>query len=334
LSTRFTQHCAADGEPAVAHEALAADRQAWGRASREPPAEDQERSPEPHAADPPVLERQQAALLDLLRRAGGAPVSYAQLHDEGIGFPASVVSELELAGVGVERCDLRKRGTRRLAGVRLDPSCEPLETPTESSVLDRRDARAGVARAARTLADRVAKASSPVTGLLAGGVAAALLLIALSGGGRTLHAPRPHRRLTSAVSASARSRVPSASEAGGAVGRGALPTPHAVPVPVSPARAAQLDEQGHEMLERGRYGEAIAMLDKTLAATGETVRDCLQPASEACLTYAYALYDLGRALRLDGDPADAVPVLQRRLQIENQRATVQAQLELALAQKI
>ena len=88
------------------------------------------------------------------------------------------------------------------------------------------------------------------------------------------------------------------------------------------------------MLERGRYGEAIAMLDKTLAATGETVRDCLQPASEACLTYAYALYDLGRALRLDGDPADAVPVLQRRLQIENQRATVQAQLELALAQKI
>jgi len=69
----------------------------------------------------------------------------------------------------------------------------------------------------------------------------------------------------------------------------------------------------------GVTGEAIAMLDKTLAATGETVRDCLQPASEACLTYAYALYDLGRALRLDGDPADAVPVLQRRLQIENQR---------------
>lgn len=56
------------------------------------------------------------------------------------------------------------------------------------------------------------------------------------------------------------------------------------------------------------------------------------PASGTCLTYAYALYDLGSALRLDGYPAAAVPILQRRLQIDNQRATVQAQLELALAQ--
>ena len=29
-----------------------------------------------------------------------------------------------------------------------------------------------------------------------------------------------------------------------------------------------------------------------------------------CLTYAYALYDLGRALRLSGDPAAAVPILE------------------------
>jgi hypothetical protein len=50
----------------------------------------------------------------------------------------------------------------------------------------------------------------------------------------------------------------------------------------------------------------------------------------ASLIYAYALYDLGSALRLHGQPAAAVPVLQRRLQIDNQRPTVQAQLELAL----
>jgi hypothetical protein len=61
------------------------------------------------------------------------------------------------------------------------------------------------------------------------------------------------------------------------------------------------------------------------------LQDCLRPVSETCLTYAYALYDLGRALRLDGDPSAAVPILQRRLRIENQRPTVQAQLELALA---
>ena len=29
-----------------------------------------------------------------------------------------------------------------------------------------------------------------------------------------------------------------------------------------------------------------------------------------CLTYAYALYDLGRALRLSGDPTAAVPILE------------------------
>jgi hypothetical protein len=47
------------------------------------------------------------------------------------------------------------------------------------------------------------------------------------------------------------------------------------------------------------------------------------------LTYAYALYDLGRALLLDGDPRAALGVLSERLQIDNQRATVQEELELA-----
>lgn len=55
------------------------------------------------------------------------------------------------------------------------------------------------------------------------------------------------------------------------------------------------------------------------------------PAGERCLTYAYALYDLGRALLLDGDPHAALGVLSKRLQIDNQRATVQEELELASA---
>jgi hypothetical protein len=48
-----------------------------------------------------------------------------------------------------------------------------------------------------------------------------------------------------------------------------------------------------------------------------------------CLTYAYALYDLGRALRLSGDPSAAIPILERRLEIDNQRPTGMAELELA-----
>ena len=66
-----------------------------------------------------------------------------------------------------------------------------------------------------------------------------------------------------------------------------------------------------------------------MLATGEHANACLEPADEACLTYAYALYDLGRALRLSGNPAAAVPLLERRLRIGNQRPTVQAELALA-----
>jgi tetratricopeptide (TPR) repeat protein len=69
----------------------------------------------------------------------------------------------------------------------------------------------------------------------------------------------------------------------------------------------------------GQYSEAIGVLHQALDA-----------ASPSSLTYAYALYDLGRSLRLAGDPRDAVPVLQRRLQIPNQTDVVRGELNLAL----
>jgi hypothetical protein len=56
------------------------------------------------ATDIGALEQQQALLVGALRRAVGQPVSYDELRDAGIEFPASVVSELELAGLPVERC--------------------------------------------------------------------------------------------------------------------------------------------------------------------------------------------------------------------------------------
>jgi hypothetical protein len=108
---------------------------------------------------------------------------------------------------------------------------------------------------------------------------------------------------------------------------------HTVPpvhVPVSPTLAAELQLKGHELLGAGQYTQAAQLLHRALAASGENVQRCLQPVSEACLTYAYALYDLGRALMLSGSPA-AVPVLERRLQIENQRPTVAVALEQARA---
>jgi tetratricopeptide (TPR) repeat protein len=100
-------------------------------------------------------------------------------------------------------------------------------------------------------------------------------------------------------------------------------------MPVSPALATALEAQGHSLLEAGRYGDAVPVLKRAVLATGETLGASLEPASSTCLTYAYALYDLGRAVRLSGEPQAAVPILERRLQIDNQRWIVDAELHLA-----
>jgi hypothetical protein len=100
-------------------------------------------------------------------------------------------------------------------------------------------------------------------------------------------------------------------------------------VPVSPVLATELEAQGHGLLEAGRYSDAVPVLRRAVRATGETLGRCLEPASSTCLTYAYALYDLGRAVRLGGEPQAAVPILERRLQIDNQRSTVDVELRLA-----
>ncbi len=83
-----------------------------------------------------------------------------------------------------------------------------------------------------------------------------------------------------------------------------------------------LNDQGYALLQRGSYDEAIPVLKQ---AVDELRSD---PSS---LTYAYALFNLGRALRLAGQPEEAVPILEQRLRIPNQTATVQAELDAARA---
>jgi tetratricopeptide (TPR) repeat protein len=72
-------------------------------------------------------------------------------------------------------------------------------------------------------------------------------------------------------------------------------------------------------MDAGKYTSAIAVLRKAVTE-----------ASPSTLTYAYALFDLGRSLRLSGDPRAAVPVLYKRLQIPNQTDVVRQELQLAL----
>jgi tRNA A-37 threonylcarbamoyl transferase component Bud32 len=89
--------------------------------------------------------------------------------------------------------------------------------------------------------------------------------------------------------------------------------------PVSPANATQLEARGHQLMVTGDYAAAIPVL-----------RQAVRTAAASSLTYAYALYDLGRSLRLAGDPGAAVPILWRRLRIPNQEDVVKAELLLAL----
>jgi len=432
-----------------------------------------------------ALERQQAIVLGALRAAGGAPVSYAALRDAGVEFPASVVSELELAGVDVERCHERVLRAQRIVGVRLvapvrqGPATPDARARSRARAIGARLARvrasagslAGLAQLARVRPPaRDADAHEPAgrraqarTMFLVGpALVLALAIVALAvgaGGGARSGAParrgKPTRALglagahgdapararrsasaarapggTSASAARASggasasaapapagasasaapapagasasaapgsggasgsaapglggasgsaapgsggafasaapgsggasgsaapgsggasgsaapttagssgraahatggTSTPGSSAAGGRPGAGGREAVATQPPRASAAMSAELEAHGHELLDAGEYREAIPVLHSALAATGESLGACVQPASETCLTYAYALYDLGRALLLSGSPAAAVGVLEERLRIENQRAVVAAELESA-----
>jgi serine/threonine-protein kinase len=96
-------------------------------------------------------------------------------------------------------------------------------------------------------------------------------------------------------------------------------TPAAPAVSTPPASTPlALDTSGHELMVQGDYTGAIAAMQRVLAAT--------PPDS---LLHAYALFDLGRSLRLAGNPQAAIPVLEQRLRYPNQTGVVAAELAMA-----
>jgi serine/threonine-protein kinase len=85
---------------------------------------------------------------------------------------------------------------------------------------------------------------------------------------------------------------------------------------------AGLNDRGYRLMQAGDYQQAIPLLEQAVAAYPEDSQD---------LTYAYSLFNLGRALRLAGRASEAVPILERRLAIPNQTETVQRELDAARA---
>jgi hypothetical protein len=295
-------------------------------------------------------------------------VSFSELREAGIEFPASIVSELELAGVAIERCrGIGGRGASVRLLVAAVPDPAPPTTPTAAPKSATAPAKTQAAATAPVrprhlrappggdwTAVRTYRASSGEAVLLAltgsrrllawvavlvvAIAAVAVVLVTSIGAGRTpaqTHAGRrahPRPAITaSRTSTEAKAHTQTKTQTQKATTTQSPPSPAVPPTPVSPALATQLEAQGHDLLASGNYAGAIPTLRRALAATGERVSACLEPESTMCLTYAYALYDLGRSLRLSGNPAAAVPILERRLQIDNQRPTVLAELALARA---
>jgi eukaryotic-like serine/threonine-protein kinase len=99
------------------------------------------------------------------------------------------------------------------------------------------------------------------------------------------------------------------------------PEPQLAPEPVTDDPAG-LNDRGYRLMQAGDYQQAIPLLEQAVAAYPEDSQD---------LTYAYALFNLGRSLRLAGRAGEAVPILERRLAIPNQTETVQRELDAARA---
>ena len=114
------------------------------------------------------LDQQQTMLLAVLHRAGGEVVSYDELRDAGIEYPASVVAELELSEFPLERSFGGAPG--RKLGVRLDQrATTPADPPEDGDEATRtlaprrvagRRAGVGLASAAATIARRASLAGA------------------------------------------------------------------------------------------------------------------------------------------------------------------------------
>jgi serine/threonine-protein kinase len=104
----------------------------------------------------------------------------------------------------------------------------------------------------------------------------------------------------------------------------APPTEAAPPTSASDPSTAgtQLNEEGYSLIQQGRYSEAVPVLRKAVASF---------PGGTTDVNFAYALFNLGHALRMTGNPDEAIPILEQRLEIPDQTEIVQAELAAARA---
>jgi serine/threonine-protein kinase len=174
------------------------------------------------------------------------------------------------------------------------------------------------------------RVATAILGLLA--ASTIVVLIALSGGGDSSGGGGQQakggkgERVSAAGGAGEPSRPTDSDQAAGSSAEatgGAEAAPLSAASAPDPARGAALNEEGFALIQAGDYEAAVPILEEATSLFPEGSED---------LDYAYALFNLGNALRLSGRPEEAIPILERRLQIPNQEAEVRKELEAAYAE--
>ncbi len=265
--------------------------------------------------------------------SGGSPALrslVADLTDEDPGNRPRTASQ------ALSRLDSRaKRGQPTEAFIptfeRRAPGREPAPEPRAGDVPPTRVYSRPASNRKRWLA------GTAILGVAAA-VAVAVVLAAGSGGSSPVakRSPGPSGKAKGKPKQES-GGAPAEAQAGAAAGaeagaEGAAPedeavvaseTPSAdVPVPAgnNPAAAEALNQEGFELIQAGSYAEAVPILEESVRAF---------PAGTEEIGYAYALFNLGDALRLSGNPAAAIAVLEQRLLIPNQTEVVERELEAA-----
>ena len=139
---------------------------------------------------------------------------------------------------------------------------------------------------------------------------------------RLLAERRPRRRPSHAEAEQGRRAEEAEGEEGAEVrragGRSRRSPRRTRTAPYDPARGAELNDEGFILMNQGRYDEAVTVLQQAVDSF---------PPGTSDLNYAYALFNLGKSLRLAGRPDEAIPVLEQRLEIPNQTETVKHELD-------
>jgi hypothetical protein len=150
---------------------------------------------------------------------------------------------------------------------------------------------------------------------------AVVILVALGGSDPSGKDKGPGEEAKAKAEAKAKPKPAQQEESGAEEAEASIPV--ATAEGSDPELGASLNEQGYELIQAGEYEAAVPVLEEAVAAL---------PAGSEELSYAYALFNLGNALRLSGRPAEAIPVLEKRLEIPNQTGTVEEELAAARAE--